>query len=94
MWSLERVLGAGDGSPAGGNAASVADRVTALRFSPDGRTLASGGGVPSREGEIILWDVATATPLAILDMVPSVIHRVAFLDHGNALFVAGKQAKV
>jgi WD40 repeat protein len=32
------------------------DRVLALSFSPDGKTLASGGGVPSRDGEVALWN--------------------------------------
>lgn len=35
-----------------------ADRVTALAFSPDGKLLATGGGDPSRSGELMLWDVA------------------------------------
>jgi WD40 repeat protein len=65
QWSLERTLGTGD------SASPIADRVNALRFSPDGRTLASGGGVPSREGEIILWDVGTGAPARKLDRVHS-----------------------
>ncbi len=36
-----------------------ADRVNAVRFSPDGKTLATGGGELSRSGDIILFDVAT-----------------------------------
>jgi len=36
----------------------LVDRVNALRFSPDGKWLATGGGEPSRSGEIILWNVA------------------------------------
>ncbi len=36
-----------------------ADRVNAVRFSPDGKTLATGGGEPSRSGDLILLDVAT-----------------------------------
>lgn len=52
-WVLERVLG-------GGNADSpFVDRVNAVRFSPDGKTLATGGGEPSRSGDISLWDVAS-----------------------------------
>jgi WD40 repeat protein len=35
-----------------------ADRVNAVRFSPDGKTLATGGGEPSRSGDVILVDVA------------------------------------
>jgi WD40 repeat protein len=34
------------------------DRVMALAFSPDGKTLASGGGTPSRDGELALWNAA------------------------------------
>jgi WD40 repeat protein len=51
-WTLERTLGATPDSP-------FADRVEAVRFSPDGQTLAAGGGEPSRSGDLSLWDVAT-----------------------------------
>lgn len=52
-WVLERTLG---GEKEHG---LFADRVNAVRFSPDGKTLATGGGEPSRSGDIILFDVAT-----------------------------------
>ena len=52
-WVLERTLGGEK------NRALFADRVNAVRFSPDGKTLAAGGGEPSRSGDIILFDVAT-----------------------------------
>jgi WD40 repeat protein len=51
-WMLERVLGGEKDSP-------FADRVNAVRFSPDGKTLAVGGGEPSRSGDISLFDVAS-----------------------------------
>ncbi|MDB5352902.1 MAG: domain, G-beta repeat [Planctomycetota bacterium] len=52
-WILERTLG-------GESADSpLVDRVNALRFSPDGKTLAAGGGEPTRSGDISLWDVAS-----------------------------------
>ncbi|WP_406696226.1 c-type cytochrome domain-containing protein [Singulisphaera sp. Ch08] len=55
QWVLERTLG-------GETAASpFVDRVNALRFSPDGKTLAAGGGEPTRSGDISLWDVASGT---------------------------------
>jgi WD40 repeat protein len=51
-WTLERVIGTGDvDSP-------LADRVNAVRFSPDGTLLATGAGEPTRSGEIKLWNVA------------------------------------
>jgi len=54
-WVLERRLGAIDSPQV------FVDRVTALDFSPDGRLLATGGGVPSRSGELKLWDVETGS---------------------------------
>ena len=47
------------------------DRVTALDFSPDGRTLAIGDGQPSRAGEIVLWDLAAKKVHRRLDDVHS-----------------------
>ena len=36
-------------------------RVLSLAFSPDGKLLATGGGDPSRSGELIVWNVETKT---------------------------------
>ncbi|HSH93716.1 MAG TPA: c-type cytochrome domain-containing protein [Roseimicrobium sp.] len=58
-WVLERVLGTGKKDKG-----LFADRVNAVRFSPDGLMLATGGGEPSRSGDISLFDVATGKPLA------------------------------
>lgn len=48
-WKLERTLGSGDDKSA------ITDRVNALAFSADGKTLAIGSGEPSRSGDILLW---------------------------------------
>ncbi len=53
-WGWERTIGGGENSP-------LVDRVTALAFSPDGKLLASGGGDPSRSGELKLWNVANGS---------------------------------
>jgi WD40 repeat protein len=49
-WVLERTLGDEKAD------SPFADRVNAVRFSPDGKTLATGGGEPSRSGDISLFD--------------------------------------
>jgi len=56
-WVLERTLGGEK------NRGVFADRVNAVRFSPDGKTLATGGGEPSRSGDIILFEVTTGKAL-------------------------------
>ena len=64
-WTLERAIGTGDGySP-------LADRVNALRFTPDGQQLISGGGEPSRSGEIKVWRVKDGALLRDLPNVHS-----------------------
>lgn len=52
-WTLERIVGTGDGS------SPLADRVNAVKFSPNGQWLATGGGEPTRGGEIKLWEVVS-----------------------------------
>ena len=54
-WVLERTIGTG------GANSPLADRVNALRFSADGRQLFTGGGEPTRGGEIKLWHVQDGT---------------------------------
>ncbi len=52
QWRLERVIG-------GANQPEVlVDRVLTLDFSRDGQWLATDGGVPSRSGELKIWNVA------------------------------------
>src|SRR5207248_2347031 len=36
----------------------IVDRVNALRFTPDGQRLITGGGEPSRSGELKIWQVS------------------------------------
>lgn len=51
-WRLERVIGGLDHSEV------LVDRVLSVGFSHDGRWLATGGGMPSRSGEVKIFNVA------------------------------------
>ncbi len=51
-WPLVRTIGHVD------NPAELVDRVLALDFSPDGKLLATGGGLAARSGELKLWGTA------------------------------------
>ena len=61
-WRLERVLGGDGKSP-------ITDRVNALAFHPDGKTLAVGSGEPSRSGDLTLWNLADGQLAARWDEV-------------------------
>ncbi len=50
-WELERTIGSI------ADPTTLIDRVVAVDFSNDGKLLATGGGVPSRSGEIKIWNV-------------------------------------
>ena len=55
IWRLERTIGSGDAN------SPLADRVNAVRFTADGRQLITGGGEPTRGGEIKMWRVKDGT---------------------------------
>ena len=54
-WSLIRKIGTGD------KESQFEDRIIALDFSLDGKKLATGGGFPSRGGELYIWNVEDGT---------------------------------
>ena len=90
-WTLERTLGTGDA------ASVVTDRVNALSFSPDGKTLAVGSGAPSRGGDITLWDVATGKlSQAIRDRHSDAVLSLDFTSDGKLIASGGadKQLRV
>lgn len=60
-WQYAGVLGPSAENPLDRSPSPLVDRVLTLAFSPDGKYLATGGGDPSRSGELMLWDVATRT---------------------------------
>lgn len=57
-WKLTAQLGAAADDALNTAASPFEFRVLSLAFSPDGSRLATGGGEPSRSGELMIWDVA------------------------------------
>lgn len=55
-WKLAGILGPAATNPDDYGPSPFISRVLALAFSRDGRWLATGGGDPSRSGELMLWD--------------------------------------
>lgn len=60
-----------------------------VAFSPDGRRLATGGGV-SRDA-VMLWDLSTRHELLVLAGQGSVFHSVAISQDGRRVFAGGSQ---
>ena len=84
VWQHERTLGIVE------DASIFADRVTALSFSSDGRLLATGGGVPSRGGEVKIWNTRDGSPvLTLKDPHSDTVNALAFSPDDSLLATAG-----
>ncbi|MCI0641914.1 MAG: protein kinase [Gemmataceae bacterium] len=70
------------------------DRATAVAYRPDGKRLATGGGEPTKPGEIKLWDPATGTLLATLKGHSNSINALAFSLDGKFLASASSDKTV
>jgi WD40 repeat protein len=90
-WTLTGQLGNGQpDSP-------IRDRVNALTFSPNGLWLASGGGQPSRNGEILIWNIQERSLTHDLDRIHSdAVLGLAFSPDGQHLAscASDKMAKI
>jgi WD40 repeat protein len=83
-WFLRQTLTGTAAAPA------FADRVNALAFSPDGTVLATGGGEPSRSGELKLWKLPEGSLAQDLGAVHSdAVTAVAFSPRGDRIASSG-----
>ena len=83
-WTLDHMIG-GDLAQT-----PIVHRVSALAFAPDGKLLASGGGDPSRTGEIIVWDLAKKSMLKHFpDIHSDMVNSVEFSRDGKLLVSGG-----
>jgi WD40 repeat protein len=61
-------------------------RILAIDFSPDGKLMATGGGEPSRSGEVKVWDVAEGKLVRSLDALHSdTVFGLRFSPDGSKL---------
>jgi WD40 repeat protein len=81
---MDRLIGKPD------DAATLTNRVTALSFSSDARLLATGGGVPSRSGEVKIWNTTDGTlALNLPDPHSDTVNALAFSPDDSLIATAG-----
>ncbi len=83
VWTLARTIGTGD------EKSPLVNRVLALDFAPDGKLLATGGGVPSRSGEVKIWRTSDGgMEREILPSHSDTVFSVDFSPEGKLLATA------
>ena len=92
-WQLVARLGPPKDKPLDVADSVLEDRIVSLDFSPDGKWLASGGGEPSRSGELILWDITNrAVKQKIEEAHSDTVLGVEF-SHDGQFLVSGSADK-
>lgn len=88
-WTLAGQIGPPQDTPTAFENSPLSDRVLAIDFSPDGNFLITGGGEPSRSGELKLWNVADGSlKQEYVDAHSDTVFGVAFSDDSRYLATA------
>jgi WD40 repeat protein len=61
------------------------ERIESVRFSPDGKRLAVTGGLPSRMGEVQIWDVAGRKQLLSVPVTFNTVYGASWSPDGKLL---------
>ena len=97
QWTLAGHLGPAADAGEDVSASALLGRVLAIDFSPDGSRLAVGSGVPSRSGQLTIWNLVDRTlALDVAEAHSDTVFDVAFSRDGTLLAscAADKFAKV
>jgi WD40 repeat protein len=90
QWELVQRLGPAAGSAVDLSPSPFVDRVLCLAFNREGTILATGGGDPSRSGEVLLWDATTGSFLkALPDAHSDTVFDLEFSRDGKWLLSCG-----
>ena len=89
-WKLVATLGPAPENALDLSRSQFVNRVLSLAFSPDGKLLATGGGDPSRSGELILWNVETRSIVRqFVDAHSDTVFGIDFSRDGKYLVSGG-----
>lgn len=70
------------------------ERTYAIRFSPDGKLLATASGTPGRLGELRLFDPATGDLVRVLGSTGDVVFDAAFSPDGKRIALASADSTI
>ncbi|HWL10848.1 MAG TPA: c-type cytochrome domain-containing protein [Planctomicrobium sp.] len=89
-WQLEQVLGPPMNEPNHLEASRIIHRVNTLAFHPQANRLVTGGGEPSRSGEVLIWNLdEPASPLEFRDAHSDTVLDLQFSRDGLKLVTCG-----